>query len=245
MSGPVLDFAARGAVDACYTAGQDLGALRSRLLHALGRVVPFDAAFLAGADPDTLLFTSAFADDALIASGPLFLDNEFGACPDVNRFVDLARSGDPVASLDDATGGERSASGRWLEIMGPLGMGDELRVALRVDGTTWGFLCLHRSGATGFSPGEMAVLRKVAPHAGEAIRRVAVAATAVPAGASEAVILVAGNVVLAVGGAADEIADGPLTVGGALPLPLAAVARRLEAIENGDAGVDSPRPRSE
>lgn len=72
---------------------------------------------MAAADPDTLLFTSAFADEALVEAGPLFLDNEFGPCRDVNRFVDLAR-----------------ASARWREIMGPLGTGDELRV----DGTVWG-----------------------------------------------------------------------------------------------------------
>jgi DNA-binding CsgD family transcriptional regulator len=242
MSGSIPDSAVQGVVRACYSAGEDLGAVRGRLLHTLHRVVPFDAAFMAGADPDSLLFTSAFADDALIASGPLFLDNEFGACPDVNRFVDLARAHDPVASLDDATSGERAASARWREIMGPLGMGDELRVALRVDGTAWGFLCLHRSGATGFSASEMAVLRKVAPHAGEAIRRAAVAtnARAEASEASEAVILVADHVVLAVGGAVEKIEGAPLIVGGQLPLPLAAVVRRLEAIEIGDAGLDAP-----
>ncbi len=93
----------------------------------------FDAAFMAAADPDTLLFTSAFADEALVESGPLFLDNEFGACRDVNRFVDLARARDPVASLNQVSRGERAASARWREIMGPLGMGDELRVAGRRD----------------------------------------------------------------------------------------------------------------
>jgi DNA-binding CsgD family transcriptional regulator len=210
------------------------------LFQTLRQVVPFDAAFMAGSDPETLLFTSAFADDALEESRSLFLDNEFGAHPDVNRFVDLARARDPVASLDDATGGERAASSRWREIMGPLGMGDELRGALRVNGTTWGFLCLHRFGATGFSTSEMAVLRKVAPHAGEVLRRVAVAVTDAPTGASEAVILVADHVVLAVGGAVEEIEGDPLVAGGQLPLPLDSVVRRLEAIETDEAGLDTP-----
>jgi DNA-binding CsgD family transcriptional regulator len=215
-------------------------------LDAIRRVVPFDAAFMAGADPDTLLFTSAFAEEPLASSALRFLDNEFGASADVNRFADLARSPDPVASLDDATRGDRAASARWREIMDPLGMGDELRVALRVDGTAWGFLCLHRSGPMGFSASEMAVLRKVAPHAGEAIRR----ATVAPLGAGgsadhrlaagEAVILVADHLVLAVGGAVDQIDSGPLTVGGQLPVPLAAVVRRLETIEIGDGGLDTP-----
>jgi DNA-binding CsgD family transcriptional regulator len=209
-------------------------------LYALRRVVPFDAAFMATVDPDTLLFTNAFADDALAESGPLFLDNEFGVDADVNRFVDLARARNPVASLDEATKGERAVSPRWREIMDPLGMGDELRVAFRVDGTAWGFLCLHRCGATGFDASEMAMLRTVAPHVGEALRRVAVAANVASPDAPsalEAVILVADQMVIAVGGAVDEIDGVPLVVGGPLPLPLAAVVRRLESIEAGAGGL--------
>jgi DNA-binding CsgD family transcriptional regulator len=242
MSGSIPDSAVQGIVRACYSAGDDHDAVRDRFLHTLRQVVPFDAVFMAGADPDTLLFTSVFAEEPLATSAPLFLDNEFGAHADVNRFVDLAHASDPVASLDDATRGERAASARWREIMGPLGMGDELRVALRVDGTAWGFLCLHRSGIMSFNADEMAVLRKVAPHAGEAIRRGTVAANAPGevAEASEAVILVADHLVLAVGGAVEEIEGRPLLVGGQLPLPLAAVVHRLEAIELERAGLDGP-----
>jgi DNA-binding CsgD family transcriptional regulator len=240
MSGSVTGPAVDGVVRACYSAGDRLDAVRGRFLHALSRVVPFDAAFMAGADPDSLLFTTVFADDALRTSAPRFLDNEFGADADVNRFVDLARANDPVGSLDRATRGERGASARWREIMGPLGMGDELRVALRVDGSTWGFLCLHRTGATSFTPGEMAALRTVGPHVGEALRRIAVDARATTATASEAVILVADHVVSAVAGAVEHWSGGPLVVGGELPLALAAVVRRLEEIEDGDTGLDLP-----
>jgi hypothetical protein len=66
VSASARELAVEGVVRACYSAGEDLGVVRGRLLHALSRVVPFDAAFMAGADPDTLLFTSAFADDALV-----------------------------------------------------------------------------------------------------------------------------------------------------------------------------------
>ena len=129
--------------------------------------------------------------------------------------------------------------------MGPLGMGDELRVALRIDGATWGYLCLHRSGDMGFTARELAVVGKLAPHAAEAMRRLAVAAPDEPgrqAEGCEAVVLVADHAVLAVAGAVDEIDGGPLVAGGALPLPLAAVVRRLEAIETRDAGLDGAPP---
>ena len=237
------DRVVQSVVHACYSAGEDLDSFRSRLLSTLRRVVPFDAAFMASADPDTLLFTSAFAEDGLAESGPLFLDNEFGANADVNRFADLARLRDPVASLDEVTKGDRSASARSREIMSPLGMGDELRVACRVEGTAWCFLCLHRCGSNSFDASEMAVLRKLAPHIGEAIRRLASTGTigsTAGAQAAHAVILVADLVVLAAGGAVQEIEGEPIVVGNRLPLPLAAVVRRLELLESGAGGPDAP-----
>jgi hypothetical protein len=118
VSASTRDRALDEAIHACYSAGEDLDTLRERLAHALRRLVPFDAAFMAAADPDTLLFTRAFADDVLVESAPRFLDNEFGALPDVNRFVDLARARDPVASLDQVSRGERAASARWREPRG-------------------------------------------------------------------------------------------------------------------------------
>jgi DNA-binding CsgD family transcriptional regulator len=212
-------------VRACYEAGGDLAELRRRLLEAVNKVVPFDAAFFSTVDPDTFLFTTVYADEALVESAPLFMDSEFGAEPDFNRFADLARSAQPAASLDSLTGGDRAASARWRDVIDPLGMGDEARVALRVDGTTWGFLCLHRSGPTGFSASELATLSRVAPHAGEAIRRIVSGAVGTEAG--DAVVLVVGGSIVAVGGATS------LAPGDELPVALTSVVRRLEAIEAG------------
>jgi len=236
------DHEVQAVLRACYSADGDLGAVRSRLLQSVRQAVSFDAAFMASCDPETLLFTSAFADEALAESRDLFLDSEFGTHPDVNRFVDLARARDPVASLDAVTGGERAASSRWREIMGPIGMGDELRCALRVDGTTWGFLCLHRSGAQGFSEREIAVIRQVAPHVAEGVRRFAVSVTADANAPSEAVVIIGDHVVMALGGAVEEIDGDPLVVGGRLPVHLDVVVRQLERIETGQAGEGAPPP---
>jgi len=226
-------------IQACYAAGDDLASLRHRFLNALNRAIPFEAAFFATADPESLLFTSAFADDALAASAPLFLDNEYAPHHDVNRFADLAHATNPVASLDHVTGGDRRASARWREIMDPLGLGDEARTAFRIDGTSWGFLCLHRSGDTGFSQRELNALRKVAPHVGEAIRRLVAARVDAPRLAgdqphgAQALVLIAEQRVLAVAGAIDMIEGVPIVVGEPPPMPLMAVARQLEAIESG------------
>ena len=63
-------------------------------------------------------------------------------------------------------------------------LGDELRAALVVGRRCWGVLCLHRQdGAGGFSDAEVALVRRLAPHVAEGLRRALVAggwATAAP-----------------------------------------------------------------
>jgi DNA-binding CsgD family transcriptional regulator len=227
-----------GVIRACYAEVADVRALRSRVLGELRRVVDFDAAFFAAADPETLLFTAAFADEPLVESGPLFLANEFGEAPDVNRFASLATAADVVATLDGATAGRRGDSQRWREIMAPLGMGDEARVALRVEGSTWGFLCLHRTGQLGFGRRDAEALRRIAPHLGEAIRRTAVGTTKPEASddaAPHGLIIAVDDQVVAVGGAGEQWLGrfGPTSphIGDPLPLPLRSVVRRLETLE--------------
>ncbi len=76
------------------------------------------------------------SEEPLIAAAGQFLDNEISAS-DVNRFADLAVATDPVSTLDSATRGERRASARYADIMTPLQLGDELRIALRPGGHCW------------------------------------------------------------------------------------------------------------
>jgi len=157
----------------CY-AGLGAAALRAEVLQRLRSIVPVDAAFFATVDPATILFTSAMAEEPLDAATPLFLDNEFGR-HDVNKFAELATGNDPVASLDAATGGVRSASARYAEVMAPLRLGDELRAALVAGGRCWGVMCLHREdGAGGFTPAEVDIVRRLSGHIGEGLRRAVV-----------------------------------------------------------------------
>ena len=249
------DRAMGGSVDAevarvvrgCYVARDDLASLRKRLLERIKRVVTIEATFFATADPETLLFTSVWAEAPLAAAGPRFLANEFAAFDDVNRFALLANARRPIGTLDEATGGDRALSPRFREIMEPMRLGDELRVALRAGGTTWGFLCLHREGKTGFSTRDIDVLRKIAPHAGEALRSVvagkidaASSATGDPAG-----VLTDGEVIVGMTGAAAEwlaeLEGIALEIGEALPFSVLAVVRRLEALERELGAGSAPR----
>lgn len=125
-------------------------------------------------------------------------------------------------------------------------MGDELQAALRVDGAVWGFVCLHRSGTTGFSTAETSALAQIAPHAAEAIRRIVATTAQAPTGTQpQAVIIVADGIVSAVAGTVEDLAGDTISVGEPLPLSLASLAGRFEAIETDTTNSrQSPQPQS-
>ena len=111
------------------------------------------------------------AEEPLGAATPLFLDNEYGHA-DVNKFAALAEAADQVSSLDRATRGQRPDSARYREVMSPLGLGDELRAVLISGKQCWGAMCLHREDAEhGFDDQEVDVIRRIAPHVAEGLRR--------------------------------------------------------------------------
>ena len=143
--------------------GLDSQAFRRAALRRIGHVVPIDAAWFATADPTTLLFTSAVADEVLRPHAALFLQNEFLA-NDVNQFRNLVRPGAIVGTLDGETEGHRDRSPRFRDILDSLALGDELRVALVEGGRCWGFLCLHRARGRGFAAREVGFLRRVSRH---------------------------------------------------------------------------------
>lgn len=152
---------------------------RDGVLDRLQRQVGFDGGFFGTVDPESLLYTSAVRRDMPAEASPAFIRTELGD-PDVNQLRQLARARTPVGWLDQATGGDRASSLRYREAMRPFGLGDELRVALRVDGLCWGLLCLHRAESSPpFSVGDAALLARLSPHAAEALRRTLVAHAAV------------------------------------------------------------------
>jgi DNA-binding NarL/FixJ family response regulator len=161
-------------------AGLEPDALAREALVRLRRLMTVDAAFVATVDPATMLFTGGIAEDPLRAATPEFLANELGG-GDVNSFAVLADSPGHVRSLDDATHGDRAASERFREVIAPLGLGDELRAALVVDGWCWGVLCLHRERAdAGFGARDVELVRRLAPHLARGLRAGLVSAQRVP-----------------------------------------------------------------
>lgn len=164
--------AERELLRACAS-GLDVVALHREVLRSLRRLMTVDAAFFATADPDTLLFTGAYAEAPLGVATRSFMENEL-AGSDVNRFAALATSTRRVASLDGVTRSDRWSSARYRDIMRPLGLGDELRAALVADGACWGYVCLHREDAQlGFSPAEITLVDRLGPEIARGLRRAA------------------------------------------------------------------------
>jgi GAF domain len=226
--------------------GPDLAALQHGLLRVLRRLLPVDAAFLATADPGTLLFTGAASEEPLREASALFLDNELAGA-DVNRFPALAAAAPHVASLDDATRRDRFASPRYRDLMRPLGLGDELRAALVSGADCWGYLCLHRAdGAGGFAAEEVAVVERLVPHLAHALRGAMPHAAAAPGGAPGVVVLTDRFEVVAV---TPEAADLLARVAGApwppagLPWPSRRWRRRCGRASAGPPGRCGRPPR--
>ena len=214
--------------------GLTVEGLRTQLLSSIRRLMPVDAAFFATADPQTLLFTGGYAEDPLRGATATFLANEFGS-DDVNKFATLARSSSHVATLDAATRSVRSASARSLDIMQPLGLGDELRMALVAGGRCWGYLCLHRdNGELGFTSSEVAVMARVAPRIAHGLRQATLLnapTVAAAVGAPGIVVLAEDLTVVAITAEAEHLLsliddDGPRGAG--LPMVVYAVAHAAQ-----------------
>lgn len=237
-------------MERCY-AGLDAPALGREVVRQLRPIVGIDAAFVATVDPGTLLFTSATSEEPLIEAAPLFLANELGG-RDVNRFTELAAGPDVVRTLDQATGGYRDQSQRHAAIMRPLGLGDELRVALRTRHACWGVMCLHReAGATGFSQRDLGIVAKIAPHVAEGLRRALMAGQCLdphPVLGHGVIILDGAGSVTSVNDAAErwlaQIPDSDWPGSAQLPVPLLAAAAAAGAGGAGQGRVSGVRLRT-
>lgn len=229
--------------------GLDSRTFRRAALMQIKRVVPVDAAFFANADPMTLLHTDAVVDDILLPHAPEFLRIEFLA-DDVNQFRDLARPGRIVGTLDIETAGRRERSPRYTEILEPLGLGDELRLALVEAGHCWGFMCLHRGSGTGFTPKEAAFMRRAAGHLAIGLRTgLLLESVSTPPDVDEPGVLIVGTdlSLVTANPAAElllaEVADDYWSGQTELPSAVTGVVGGLIARERNDWAVEAPQPR--
>jgi DNA-binding CsgD family transcriptional regulator len=241
-SGPALDNLIATITEKCRS-GLEPAALRAEVLPRLRRVVPVDALWWALVDPTTLLFTQAYREEIPVETGPYFVENEFLA-DDVNKWTDLAQDRDGTRTLIGATGGDPSSSARYRDIFEPLGLEDELRVALRSRGSVWGFMCLHRGKGSVFSAEEVAFTKRIAPQLAEGLRLgllVRGLESAQLADSPGLILLASDGSVISKNTAADHWLE-ELDASGtdAIPIEVHALAARLRAL---DASVRPPQMR--
>jgi len=242
------DDARREILRLCH-AGLDPLAFRHRVAAQLQRGIPFDAWCWPTADPATLLVTGATGENIPGGKTQRFFEIEYIE-PDFNKFGDLARQRLSVGVLSSASGGELHRSPRYREIFGPAGIGDDLRAALTVDSSTWGYLALHRDEKIPFTDYEAAWLGQLAPHLAEGMRTslLITSVEEIDADAGPAIVILDEQMKIASANHSarrwiGEIVGKHAAPDDGLPDPLAAVAATLVALEREERDASVPRAR--
>lgn len=127
--------------------GGDFTSVRAELDRLLRRSVGHDIAAISTIDPSTSLWTSCFVSGLPLEGAHererIIFDVEFHE-DDVNSYRAVAEQEVPVARLHATTDGRLEDAKRYGLLLHDLGVTDEMRVMLRVDGTCWGSLTLYR-----------------------------------------------------------------------------------------------------
>jgi DNA-binding CsgD family transcriptional regulator len=219
----------------CHS-GLDSRALRVAVFDKLQGVMPYAVFWCATTDPSTLLFTGAVHGGLDVCSVPALVSNEL-LREDFNKFTNLAKSRQPVSTLQIATRGDLTRSPRYREILEPVGLGNELRAVFRSGGAVWGALCLHREKRfTDFTAADVQFFAAIAPHLAAGLRAAllldAVETTPAIDGPGLLILTDDLSVVAMTPGAElllDEVCDWSESL--ALPLAVHAVVARLHALE--------------
>lgn len=136
----------------------DGASFRQETISQLKPAIGFDAWCWASTDPLTGLTTAGQAAGSPLAGAQRQLFELEFSPGDINVYHDLARVS-RTGRLFAATDGNPGRSRRWAELLGPRGVGDELRAALTSGGNCWGHLVLYRcAGARAFTAADAAVL---------------------------------------------------------------------------------------
>jgi DNA-binding CsgD family transcriptional regulator len=145
----------------------DARTLRVEVLEELRRVVAADAYAWVLTDPSTCVGASPLADVPWLAELPRQIRLKY--LTPVNRWTSMT---EPVALLDEVTGGDLSRSRLWDEMLGPYGVCDAASVVFRDRYGCWAFLELWRSGdAPRFDRAEARFLADLAEPLTTAVRR--------------------------------------------------------------------------
>jgi DNA-binding CsgD family transcriptional regulator len=159
-------------------AGLDGPELLRRAARSLRRAVPFDAYCASTLDPASGLITHGMAEGMDEGGGgdeATFFDHVYFE-EDLRQTRAMVREGRPVQLLSRSTGGRLDRSLRYREILKPLGFAHELG-SVFADGSAWGGMDLIRGAdVPDFTEGEVALVRRLAPHVGAGLKAAALRA---------------------------------------------------------------------
>jgi DNA-binding CsgD family transcriptional regulator len=214
--------------------GTDLNDYALEAARILAPTFGFDGFCLLTLDPATLLPTGEIVQNGLPPYTRARMAEIEMSGEDVSPFAVLGRSPGTVATLSQETGGHLDRSLRHRELRAPNGFGDELRVALATDGTTWGALTLLRGADRGdFTAPEARLVASVSGLLAEGLRRAmlleAIDGDTEPAPAGVALIAGDGSVVKADQAGGRWLAELAGADDDGLPPAVAAVDARARA----------------
>jgi DNA-binding CsgD family transcriptional regulator len=176
-AGSILDDRVFAEVKRLCCGDLDEMGLVCEVIERLRRAVPVDAYCAVAIDPLSGLPTRARAEEM---GGIEEANRYFGWVnfqDDVNKYDWMARSRRPVALLSETTGGKLELSVRYREMIAPRGLGEELRGVFTTGDGLWGGIEVFRSrGSSGFTPREVALLRRITPHLGAGLKAAALRA---------------------------------------------------------------------
>ena len=149
-------------------APSDTRTLRLALLDEIRRVVGFDAYAWLLTDPETSVGCAPLADVPCLPELPRMIRLKY--LTDLNRWTTLGEP--PVATLRARTGGDRSQSLFWRELLNSYDVGDVASSVFKDHFGCWAFLDLWRTGAGAtFDEDEVASLAGISVPVTTALRR--------------------------------------------------------------------------
>jgi DNA-binding CsgD family transcriptional regulator len=151
----------------------DEATLLREMIGRLGQAVPIDTYRAIEFDPLSGLPTGCVTDMPDPARERFFLEHIYFE-DDLLEFNWMVRNRLSIGLLSEVTEGSLERSLHWREIVGPEGFGHEARGVFTVGRELWGGVALLReSGRPDFSPREVALMRRIAPHLGAGLKAAA------------------------------------------------------------------------
>ena len=161
---------ARDRLLATESAGASSREVCEEIVHQVRSLAAFEWCAVMTTDPSTLLPSGGVVVGFDRSACAPFWDNEL-LDPDFNKFADLARRHDAVATLHDAVDGDLERSPRYTKLFAGLGAVDELRISFVAGTSCLAIGSFLRPAELGpFTPEELVDVRALVPIATNALR---------------------------------------------------------------------------